>query len=438
MTSPAQPTNPDAPAWRRPALIGGVIAAAVIAGIVFALLISRPPETADGPEPSASRMPSVPGSPVAPPSGAPSTPSPQPTPVAAPDGWTQVGSIGDGTARIVGGEVAWGDAGFLAVAKEFESGEGGPRETGFTLWRSADGQAWTEVPSDLGPMVHSVAALVGAADGSYVLHAYQTDFEDFSQSLVSFRSTDGETWEPIDTGLPDDLAIQVVEEGPAGYLLVGGQTAFANPTLWLSSDALTWEMVHEFTQDQQFVQVHDADGGAEGYVVIGRRIEHDSSSYQRFAFASADGREWVEQAAPFGADDQSYVWDVAVSSHGGDWLATLGLRDGPTQLWSSSDGLTWSESTSLETPDRSMATAGLFEEVGTELILSPGATTTWEGTPGAFSSTDGTTWSSIDLGADAYVGELAIGDGVVAMTGTIPGSGEGFTSTAGIWIKSSD
>ena len=194
-------------------------------------------------------------------------------------------------------------------------------------------------------------------------------------------------------------------------------------------------MVHEFGQDEQFVQLHDGDGGAEGYVVIGRRIEHDSSSYHRFAFASADGREWVEQAEPFGPDDQDFVWDVAVSSHGGDWLATLSQASGQTSVWSSSDGLTWSESSSLETLDRNLSTPGLFQEVGDELILSPGATTTFDGTSGTFSSTDGTTWSPVDLGADAYLGDLAIGDGVVAMTGTIEGSAENFTSTAGIWIK---
>ena len=146
-------------------------------------------------------------------------------------------------------------------------------------------------------------------------------------STVSLRSTDGETWEPLETGLPSDLYIVAIEEGPAGYLLVGGQGAETNPTLWLSSDALTWELVHEFSQDQQYVQLTDGDGGVEGYVVVGHRTEKDAPSYERFALASADGRHWAETAAPFGPDDQQYQWQVAVSSHGGGWLATLGHRD---------------------------------------------------------------------------------------------------------------
>ena len=81
---------------------------------------------------------------------------------------------------------------------------------------------------------------------------------------------------------------------------------------------------------------------------------------------------------------------------------------------------------------------GLFEEIGDELILSPGATVSEFGTPGTWSSSDGTTWSPVDFGADAFLGELAIGDGVLAMTGTIPGSGETTTSTGGIWIRASN
>ncbi len=206
------------------------------------------------------------------------------------------------------------------------------------MWRSADGQSWTEVPypaPDGG--TYDVMALSGAADGSYVFHAH--DLSAAENSVVSLRSSDGETWKPIETGLSSDLYIQAIEEGPGGYLLVAGQGMESNPTLWLSSDALTWELVHEFSQDQQYVQLQDGDGGAEGYVVIGRRTELDSSSYERFAIASSDGREWTETAAPFGPDDQEFVWDVAVSSHGGDWLATLGDRNDEITLWSSADGL---------------------------------------------------------------------------------------------------
>ena len=440
MTQSAQPTNP-APERRNRLVVGAVIGLAVIAGLVLTFILTRDPETASGgPSPSVSPSPSVPASPSVDPSPSeePSAPaSPSEEPVAAPEDWTPVHTIGDGSTRIVGGEIAWGDAGFLAIARRYESTEGGPFVAEYSMWRSADGQSWAEVPYPApAGGTYSVMALSGAADGSYVFHAY--DWSAAASSLVSLRSFDGETWEPLETGLSSDVNILEIEEGPAGYLLVGGQNGDTNPTLWLSSDALTWELVHEFSQDQQYVQLSDGDGGAEGYVVIGQRIERDSTSYERFAIASPDGREWTETAAPFGPDDQEFVWDVAVSSHGGDWLATLGDRNDAITLWSSADGLQWSQSGTLQGNERSLASPGLFEEVGDELILSPGATVSEFGTPGTWSSTDGMTWSPVDLGADAFVGELAIGDGVVAMTGTIPGSGQTTTSTGGIWIRASD
>lgn len=441
MTQFAHSTTPGRRPWRRLALIGGVVLVAVIAGLLLALFLSRDPETAGGPSPTAS--PSVPASPQADPSPSEEpapTETPEPTPVAAPEEWTLVHQFGDESTRWVGGEIAWGDAGFLAIGRRYEGGEGGPRIGERSMWLSQDGQTWTQVaypsPGDGGS--YDVAALTGAADGSYVLHALHFSPDVTEAPLASMRSTDGTTWERLETGLPADMFVQSVEDaGPSGYLLVGGQGRNLNPTLWLSSDALTWELVHEFRQDEHYVQIHDADGGDEGYVVIGRRIEPDGGDYERFAFASADGREWVESAAPFGPDDQTFVWDVAVTSHGGNWLATLGDRNDTITLWSSADGLEWSAAGTLQGPQRDLGTPGLFEEIGDELILSPVATVSLFGTPGTWSSTDGTTWTPVDLGTDAWLGELAVGDGVVAATGTIPGSGESTTSTGGIWIRAS-
>jgi hypothetical protein len=443
MNRTAQSPNPVAPAWRMPALIGGVLAIAIIAGVLFALLSSRQP-TAE--QPSASPTPSAPPSPTASPSEEPSpTGTPELTPVAAPEGWTLVHTFGEGSQSWTAGEIAWGDAGFLAIGRRHEGGEGGPHIAEYSMWRSADGQTWTQVtyPSPDGGR-YDAAALIGAADGSYVLHAIGFTPNAPESPLVSLRSTDGETWEPLETGLPSELFVQAVDdEGPAGYLLVGGQarttTGAIDPTLWLSDDGLTWELVHEFSQDEHFVQIHDADGGAEGYVVTGRRIEQDESGgYERFTFASADGREWVESTAPFGPDDQTFVWDAAVTSFGGNWLATLGDRNDLITVWSSADGLEWTAGATLQGNQRSLASPGLFEEVGDELILSPGATVSLFGTPGTWASTDGTTWSPVDLGADGYAGELAIGDAVAAMTGTIPGSGETGASSGAIWIRASD
>jgi hypothetical protein len=127
-----------------------------------------------------------------------------------------------------------------------------------------------------------------------------------------------------------------------------------------------------------------------------------------------------------------------VTSHGGNWLATRGDRNNVITVFSSADGLQWSEAGTIDGPELSLSSPGLFEEVGNELIFGPGATVTEFGTPGTFSSTDGTTWAPVDLRAEAYLGELAVGDGVMAVTGTIPGTGESTASTGAIWIRASD
>src|SRR5262245_41795039 len=108
-----------------PAIIGGVIAVAIIVATAFVLLRSPEP-IAEEPDPSASPSPSAPASPTAPPSEAPPSANPDPTPLAAPDEWTQVHTFGDGSTRWAGGEIAWGDAGFVAIGRRYESTEGGP------------------------------------------------------------------------------------------------------------------------------------------------------------------------------------------------------------------------------------------------------------------------------------------------------------------------
>ena len=82
-------SNPQpAPAWRRPAIIGGVIALAVVAGILLALFLTREPLTGSGdpspsPRPSPTASPSESGSPSAEPEPSES-PTEEPDPTATP------------------------------------------------------------------------------------------------------------------------------------------------------------------------------------------------------------------------------------------------------------------------------------------------------------------------------------------------------------------
>ncbi len=181
-----------------------------------------------------------------------------------PDGWTSVLTVGgDESTRTVGAQIAHGSAGFLAMTGRWTSDglSPGPGSVEYSVWHSPNGLEWSErdYPSEFANL--SVVALVSAADESYILYGVRGTA---GYEAVALRSRDGMTWEQIDTGLPEVIYVQAIERGPAGYLLVGGQGADTNPTLWLSEDGLAWELVHEFDQTEQWVQIHDADGGEEG------------------------------------------------------------------------------------------------------------------------------------------------------------------------------
>lgn len=341
-------------------------------------------------------------------------------------------TFGDGTQRTVGSHVVHGQAGFLVISTDWipSAGSPGPGAPRHSMWLSSDGAEWQQVAGHDVVEGIGVAALATAADGTFVLHGSRAI--DGGYESVALRSSDGARWEEIETGLPQVIHVQAIAAGPTGYLLVGGQTGDTNPTLWLSADGLRWELVHEFDQTEQWVQIHDADGGEEGYVVLGRRIQLDGA-YQRFSFASADGRNWVNRDEPFGADNQAYVFEASVSSLGPDWVATLGHPDAPTAAWFSADGLDWAEVGSIDAPGNT--SSAVFDEVAGELLFSPGSLY-WEGTPGVWASRDGAEWPRVDFGADVWLGGIATSDTMVVVAGTAPN--EDFTSTGGVWVRPSE
>lgn len=358
----------------------------------------------------------------------------EPSGPVANEAWTEVLTLGDESTLMVGGPITYGTAGFLMVSDLWDrSGDSGPGRRHQSMWLSADGSAWDELDMPAQSSGFSVAQLITASDGSYVAYGSQSIRGEVGAESIALRSTDGRSWQEVESGLPRVIDYQAIELGPAGYLLVGGQTAETNPTLWLSADGLAWELVHEFAQTRRWIKIHDADGGADGYVVLGLRIEPESGDYQRFAFASADGRDWFNRDEPLGPDDQRYLFDANVSSLGRDWVATLGHHDAPITSWFSANGLDWSEAGSLAAAPSTGA--GLLEEVGEQLVFSPGSGY-YEGTAGVWSSTDGANGAVEDFGTEVWLGGIAQGDGVIAATGTVPGTNG--ASTGGVWVKASD
>jgi hypothetical protein len=379
------------------------------------------------------------GQPVASIQGSPSTfassRSSEPTTTATPDscggvgGWTQTLQSGDARSAIVGGPLAGGRAGFLALSSRWEIGEGGPRVSEYLLARSADGCDWESIPF---PPASGIYApdLITTEDGAFLLIGSSPS------GVTAFRSTDGAAWEEVETRLSDAADILSIGRGPRGYLLAAQATQASGPSLWLSQDGLRWDEVYRFDRAAANVQLDDADGGAEGYVVLGRRIGPDGS-YRRFALASGDGRDWIERPEPFGPDDQRYSFGASVTPFGPDWIATLGQPDGaPTAVRFSANGLDWVARGSIDAGPALAVERATLEETTIGLLFAPGSHMWIEGAPGAWISPDAASWSAIELPPSAWVVDAVESQGLVVLSGTIPGPAR--SSTSAIWVRATE
>ncbi|MDQ2934692.1 MAG: hypothetical protein M3R49_06875 [Chloroflexota bacterium] len=368
-----------------------------------------------------------------------------PTPVASappsgpPAAWTRVATFGDTTATHTARHVVYGTAGFLAIGDRQEGFEGGPQITRRYTWASPDGLAWEEIAMPAQLTNGSVNSLITTPDGDYVLYADFPTTQPGIRTPPALRSSDGRTWDAVQTGLPQGLFIKSIERGKRGYLLAGYPTDAGNPTLWLSKDGVAWEQVHEFSQDQTYVDISDAGAGDEGFVVFGVRTDRVTSHYQRFTFASSDGRAWVDTRAPFGPDPQDYRPDVRVTGFGPDWIATVASKDDSAHFWFSADGIAWKPLTQIDRVGSTMVWDPILGAANGRLFFSASSSQFPPGNAvgGAWTSADGLTWEAIDLGGVAYPAGVAEGGGVVVLAGTVAAQ-DRRSSVAALWAKAAE
>lgn len=330
-------------------------------------------------------------------------------------------------------EVVHGAGGFLAITESYLNGEGGPRRTQRQLWLSADGRAWEEVGFPFG-IEGSLNSVTSTADGDYVLFFSMPTLNGDGSGMEAIRSADGRTWEPFDTGLPGNLAIRAIERGAQGWLLVGSRFGgdVEDPEAWYSSDGATWELVADLSEPNRWVRVSDAAAADEGFVIVGTDASLGGlPGHEWFALASPDGREWVESRGLFEPTQRSDQPDPHVAALGSGWVAALPLQDGSMRFWASDDGLDWIEAGGIQHTGSEFGFEPFLEGDGGRLYFSFVEGGEFAATPGAWSSSDAVTWEPIDLGADARLSDVAIGAGIVVLTGTEL-SDQGIV--AGIWV----
>lgn len=320
----------------RATAIGAAALTTAVVAVIAVLLLNRPADPAADGEAGPTVGSSAAGSPLlsASPIAAASSSSVEPTPSATLQptaGWQEAATFGEDGFNDVAVSVARSVDGFVAVGTHFvDQGPlvAGPAEG--RVWFSADGRSWQDVtPSDtfVGVMLTNLIATV---DGALIVHGYVQQ-ETGPYSAAAWESADGRVWRSIAYPFPAGSAVSQIVRGGRGYLALG------YPEVWLSSDGRSWETVQ--VGNPELVEFRSIAAGDDGFVVLGSRI--DGVDRETVAFASADGREWIEAEPPMSA--------YSVIPRGGDWMATgtsspvCGDEPGNDPIWSSADGLDWTE-----------------------------------------------------------------------------------------------
>jgi hypothetical protein len=320
---------------------------------------------------------------------------------------------GEGTGWDTVAAVVRGGERYLALGWHYEPNphigyNGGPR-----LWASTDGVTWESgrVPKELVTLGPS-ASLVAAPSGEFLLFGNTFDASNVLRPIV-MSSADGANWQRVAVDLPTQLYLTRVVAGPKGYLLAGRDEGPGG--LWLSSDGRAWHSVYTLTQTATTYEViTDIGAGDDGFVAVGEAgVSNGESAF--FALASGDGSTWFRTEEPFPAEE-GHAGVAVVAPLGGDWVATGGWGGTVGRFWRSANGLDWEQAGSVaEAPPGNP----VLVSAGGELFYSA-----WDvpvGTPGGWTSADGVTWTSLDLGADGVlagafhddIGLLLMGTSVV-------------------------
>lgn len=261
--------------------------------------------------------------------------------------------------------------------------------------------AW--VPS--GPLPGPATALVtGAAigaDGTAVMVGMKAFM---SGPMVAWVAPDGVTWAPARVaGAKTGVAAGVVALPGGGFLAFGG------PQLWASADGAAWKLRKPGLKD---ASVTAGTVLADGRVLLG-----GGSGFPIVpaVWSSPDGSAFTKTELPAVEGAEAGVRVLAEDGAGTLLAAALG-GSSPGAFWASRDGgATW---TGARSPDASGAIAGVaalpvgFVAVVNHLGASLGDGVVW-------TSTDGLTWTeSLRLPAAFLSAPIAIPGGVLVTQGT--------------------
>ena len=152
-------------------------------------------------------------------------------------------------------------------------------------------------------------------------------------------------WDKVIVAPVDKLAAVSLATGPAGWLLAVSEDSFEAPTLWFSSDGTHWARVAELPITRASIGAPVIGMGADEMVAIKPGDPENaafSGDSELAVWTSPDGVTWTE-GEPGGFIDSGYLYDLQHTSMG--WLAVgesyRNQHDVVPAVYHSNDGRSW-------------------------------------------------------------------------------------------------
>lgn len=315
-------------------------------------------------------------------------------------------------------DMAYGDDGFIAIGTDRDESRSGNPLFGRT-WISGDGTNWELLPADSIFDRAYLTDVVATPDGAYVVIGR---IEDASGSrdevrLAMWESSDGRRWERLDAGPLSGLQSAQVAAGAKGYLL-HAVSAAAVHQLWHSLDGRNWETVRELPPITvtRYEDIQRIAAGDDGFVAVGLR------EATRYVIASADGREWFE-----GSSNPDF--SLLFAAVGGDWVMAGYLTEpGVLPMLFSTNGLDWERTAGVDIPSSEVIGANGLVTTGRTVFIGLAAPGAHPGMvpAGVWSSHDGITWTEVAIAADVYLPAAATSGVAQVLAGNLSGGGAVF------------
>lgn len=255
--------------------------------------------------------------------------------------WTRISDLPAPTGSSISSAVAAGGA---VVAVGQSSGRA-------AIWRTTDGAAWTLTTLAAPPTAGATELLTAiAATGAGFVAGGYVESATAQKTATLWRSADGVAWSRTS---PKDLygsseVTAIAAMGPSDIVAVGinGDERRGTAAVWRSLDGgASWQVVSSpsFGGGRMLAVAALAASSGPGFVSVGENVYQTAAA----AWTSADGWTWTAAPAQPGLDNfglQMVITAVAATT-GGTGVVAAGWRsdsgNGSAVVWRSSNGRTW-------------------------------------------------------------------------------------------------